>query len=68
MIYVQGFFREKHLNLLSHGDVLFLRNPGTIIRYRAPQILRHNPVVRRIFQGTNTCNCWRPKPWGLAEV
>ena len=28
--------REKHLNLLSHGGVLFLINPGTIIRYRAP--------------------------------
>ena len=28
--------REKHLNLLSHGGVLLLINPGTIIRYRAP--------------------------------
>ena len=28
--------REKHLNLLSHGGVLFLINPGTTIRYRAP--------------------------------
>ena len=25
--------REKHLNLLSHGGVLFLINPGTTIRY-----------------------------------
>ena len=25
--------RTKHLNLLSHGGVLFLINPGTIIRY-----------------------------------
>ena len=28
--------REKHLNLLSHGSVLFLINPGTTIGYRAP--------------------------------
>ena len=28
--------RDKHLNFLSHGGVLFLINPGTTIRYRAP--------------------------------
>ena len=28
--------REKHLNLLSHRGVLFLINPGTTIRNRAP--------------------------------
>ena len=28
--------REKHHSLLSHGGVLFLRNPGRLSFYRAP--------------------------------
>ena len=60
--------REKHLNLLSHGGVLYPKNPGTTIHYRTPPNPPTQPCWEDFYQGTATCNCWLWLTYGAPHL